>query len=102
MYPPLFLNGLKTKPGLPGTGFAVGKAEEAVVELPFVADGFVLDAAGFDVAVEERGVDFFRDAARGAGEATGNGRPGCATSDVFAVGLGSGEPHRYLTGAETT
>jgi hypothetical protein len=24
MYPPLALNGLKTKPGLPGTGFATG------------------------------------------------------------------------------
>jgi len=28
MYPPLALNGLKTRPGLPGTGFATGNCVE--------------------------------------------------------------------------
>jgi hypothetical protein len=75
------LNGLKTKPGLPGTGFATGNWDAT-------ADGVVLLATGFGVA-DDRWVNF-RDATRGVGDATGNGLPGWVTS-VLGAGVGSGE-----------
>ena len=83
MYPPLGINGLKTKPGLPGTGLASGNCAAAV----FCADGD--DLAVLDVVDPD-----FRDAARdfGVGEGTATGCPGLVTSDVFCAGVGSGSP----------
>jgi len=46
-----------------------------------------LAGLGFDVALDERWVDF-REAARGVGVGAGSGLPGCATSDAFAVEVG--------------
>jgi len=83
MYPPFALNGLKTKPGLPGTGFATGNCKAAVEEIGLVA-------VRFGVAPEDRSLDFL-EATRGVGEGTGNGFPGLVTSDVFGAGVGSGE-----------
>jgi len=76
------LNGLKTKPGLPGTGFATGNWDAT-------ADGVVLLATGFGVAIDDRWIDF-REATRGVGDGTGNGFPGRVTS-VLGAGVGSGE-----------
>ena len=83
----LALNGLRTKPGLPGAGFAVGNCEAAVVpELFLVGDV----AAVLEVVPADPWVGF-RAAARGVGDETGTGRPGWLTSDAFGGGVGSGE-----------
>jgi len=74
------LNGLKTRPGLPGTGLATGNCAEGIVFDP---------ATGFDVALVDPEVDL-RDAVLGVGEGGGSGRPGFVTS-VFGAGSGSGE-----------
>jgi hypothetical protein len=92
MYPPLVLNGLKTRPGLPGTGFATGNCV-ALADFCEEGDGFAdaLLAATRDDALADGCFDL-RDATRGltVGEGVATGWPGFVTSDVFAVGVGSG------------
>jgi len=91
MYPSPALNGLKTRPGLSGTGFATGNC----VVLADVLD----DGEGFpggllpatrDGALADCCFDL-RDATPGpVGEGVATGWPGFLTSDVFEAGAGSG------------
>lgn len=94
MYPPLVLNGLKTRPGLPGTGFATGNCV-ALADFCDEGEGFAagLLAATRDDAPADDWFDL-REAARGlgVGEGIATGRPGLVTSDAFVVGAGSGSP----------
>jgi hypothetical protein len=94
MYPPLVLNGLKTKPGLPGTGLANGNCAE-LADFCDDGEGFAdgLLAATRDDAFADGCFDL-RDATRdlGDGEEAATGRPGFVTSDVFAAGAGSRSP----------
>jgi hypothetical protein len=104
MYPPLVLNGLKTKPGLPGTGFATGNCVEAADfcdEGEGFADGLL--ATTRDGALAD-GCFELREATRGlaVGEGTATGCPGFVTSEVFAAGAGSRSPKTWRTGAVTT
>jgi len=75
MYAPFGLNGFKTSPGLPGTGFATGNCGA-------FADFCGEDDDGADLLVATRGVacvgDWLdlREAVRGVGEETATGRPG--------------------------
>ncbi|HXP34295.1 MAG TPA: hypothetical protein VN827_01965 [Chthoniobacterales bacterium] len=92
MYPPLVLNGLKTRPGLPGTGFATGNCV-ALADFCDDDEGFadgllapIRDDAPVDDCLDLR--DATRAVAVGEGIATG--WPGFVTSDVFAAGVGSG------------
>ena len=94
MYPPLVLNGLKTRPGLPGTGFATGNCAE-VADFCDEGEGFAegLLAATRDGALVDVCVDL-REATRGlgVGETTATGWPGFVTSEVFVAAAGSGSP----------
>ena len=95
MYPPLVLNGLKTRPGLPGTGFATGNCAEPAgfcEEGEGFADGLL--AATRDGALADVCFDL-RDTTRGVavGEGIATGWPGLVTSDAFVVaGAGSRSP----------
>ena len=92
MYPPLALNGLKTRPGLPGTGLATGNCValtdfcgdgEGFADGLFAAIGNSADVDGrFDLREAERGV--------AVGEGRARGRPGLDTSDADVAGAGSG------------
>src|SRR5713226_7361383 len=98
MYPPFALNGLKTRPGFPGTGFATGNC--ACGE----GNGFtvVLLAAIRGLGLADARLDL-RDAVRDAGDGDGEGRatgcPGFVTSDAVAAGVGSGSLKTRRTGA---
>jgi hypothetical protein len=98
------LNGLKTRPGLPGTGFATGNCIE-LADFCDEGEGFAdgLLAATRADAPEEGCFDL-REATRAlaAGEETATGWPGFVTSDVFAAGAGSRSPKTWRTGAVTT
>ena len=84
MYPPFALNGLKTRPGFPGTGLATGNCAAAVV------DEAGLLSAGRGVALAD-GLAVLREATfRGVGDGAGSGCPGFVTSDAFGTGVGSG------------
>jgi hypothetical protein len=67
MYPPLVLNGLKTRPALPGTGFATGNCV-ALADFCDEGEGFAdsLLAATRDGAFADGCCDL-RDATRGLG-----------------------------------
>ena len=92
MYPPPVLNGLKTRPGLPGTGFATGNCV-ALADFCEGGEGFAdgLLATTRDDALADVCFDLC-DATFGvaAGEGIATGRPGLVTSDAFAVAAGSG------------
>jgi len=92
MYPPLALNGLKTRPGLPGTGLATGNCA-ALADFCGDGEGFAADlfAATRDFAGVDGRFDL-REAARGVGvgEGTATGWPGLDTSDVAVPRAGSG------------
>src|SRR5260370_35403116 len=88
MYPPLALNGLKTRPGLPGTGLATGNC---VPLADFCADGAGF-ADGLLVAARDGGRFDLCDAARGVGEGPATGWPGLVTSDAAVAGAGSRWP----------
>ncbi len=92
MYPPLALNGLKTRPGLPGTGLATGNCV-ALTDFCGDGEGFAggLFAATGDAAWVDGRFDL-REAERrvAVGEGTATGWPGVVTSDVFVAGAGSG------------
>jgi hypothetical protein len=95
MYPPLVLNGLKTRPGLPGTGFATGNCA-ALAGFCEEGEGFAdgLLAATRDGALADVCFDL-RDTTRGVavGEGIATGWPGLVTSDAFVVaGAGSRSP----------
>jgi hypothetical protein len=94
MYPPLALNGLKTRPGLPGTGFATGNCV-ALADFCEEGEGFAdgLLAATRAGAFADGCFDL-REATRGlaVGEGRATGWPGFVTSDVFGAGAGSGSP----------
>ena len=99
MYPPLVLNGLKTRPGLPGTGFATGNCA-ALADFCEEGEGFGdgLLAATRDDALA--GVCFdLRDATFGVAVGVGiaTGWPGLVTSEAFAVAAGSGSPKTWRT-----
>ena len=99
MYTPLALNGLKTRPGLPGTGFATGNCV-AVVGFRDDGEDFVdgLLAATRDGAFADCCFDLC-EAERGFAVGTATGRPGFVTSDVLVAGVGSGSLATYRTGA---
>ncbi len=92
MYPPLALNGLKTRPGLPGTGLATGNCV-ALTDFCGDGEGFAggLFAATCDVAWVDGRFDL-REAERGVavGEGAATGWPGLVTSDAAVAGAGSG------------
>jgi len=92
MYPPLALNGLKTRPGLPGTGLATGNCA-ALADFCGDGEGFAADlfAATRDFAGVDGRFDL-REAARGVGvgEGTATSWPGLDTSDVAVPRAGSG------------
>ena len=92
MYPPLALNGLKTRPGLPGTGLATGNC---VALTDFCGDGEGFAGGLFAATGNFAGVDGrfdLREAERGVdvGEGTAIGWPGLDTSDADVAGAGSG------------
>ena len=92
MYPPLALNGLKTRPGLPGTGLATGNC---VALTDFCGDGEGFAGDLFAATGNFAGVDGrfdLREAERGVavGEGTATGWPGLVTSDVAVPRAGSG------------
>ncbi len=98
MYPPLALNGLKTRPGLPGTGLATGNCacgedDGFTVVLLAAIRGLGLADARFDLR------NAVRDAGDGDGEGSATGCPGFVTSDAFAAGVGSGSLKTWRTGA---
>src|SRR6266404_3552285 len=101
MYPPLVLNGLKTRPGLPGTGLATGNCV-ALADFWGEGEGFAegLFPATRDVACVDGRFDL-RQAERGVavGEGRARGRPGLDTSDADVAGAGSGLLRTYRTGA---
>src|SRR3984893_2245887 len=104
MYPPLVLNGLKTRPGLPGTGFATGNCV-ALADFCEEGEGFAdgLLAATRDDALADVCFDL-RDATFGVavGEEIATGWPGLVTSDALFAAAGSGSPKTWRTGAVTT
>src|SRR5260370_36795080 len=101
MYPPLALNGLKTRPGLPGTGLATGNCV-ALADFCGEGEGFAegLFAATCDVACVDGRFDL-REAERGVavGEGRATGWPGVDTSDADVPGAGSGSLTTWGPGA---
>jgi hypothetical protein len=105
IYPPLASNGLKTRPGLPGTALATGNCGAAgagfafapALLFPFVRRvEFESPLAEFRAAMRDGGV----------GEGSVTGRPGVETSEVVVadVVLDGSESlwcRTYLTGAVT-
>ena len=92
MYPPLALNGLKTRPGLPGTGLATGNCvllAGCCTDGEGFADGLFAITRG--VACVDGRFDL-PEAARdlAVGEGTATGWPGFVTSDVFVAGADFG------------
>jgi hypothetical protein len=102
MYPPLALNGLKTRPGLPGTGFATGNCV-APADFCDEGEGFAGDlfAATRDGAFADVCFDL-RETTRGLAVGTATGWPGFVTSDVVAAGVDSGPLRTCRTGAVRT
>src|ERR1700730_12548119 len=101
MYPPLALNGLKTRPAFPGTGFATGNC----ATVPDFGDADDFEEGLVEITSDLVRVDpDFRDATRGVGvgEGTATGWPGFVTSELFAPEPGSGPLKTCLTGAVTT
>jgi hypothetical protein len=104
MYPPLVLNGLKTRPGLPGTGFATGNCTALAgfcEEGEGFADGLLVtprDDALADVCFDLRDATF----GVAVGEGIATGWPGLVTSDAFVAAAGSGSPKTARTGAVMT
>src|SRR5258708_38736989 len=103
MYPPLVLNGLKTRPGLPGTGLATGNC---VALTDFCGDGEGFAGGLFAATGNFAGVDGRFDLSeteRGAavGEGAATGWAGIVNAGGVGPPAGSGFLITVRTGAVT-